>query len=65
MWVVTEVMITVLEVFRHRTARCIAVVTVWRGDVRECEWALVGVALEVTGIWPISEYVMRFQVKVF
>ena len=63
-WVVTEVMMTVLEVFHHRTAGQIVRIIEQRGDGREYEWALVDAALEVTGIWPMRDYVMRCQVKI-
>ena len=56
---VKDVMMTVLEGFHQMIARQIAGMTAWRGDGREWEWALVDVAVEVTGLWPIRDYVRR------
>ena len=55
---------TVLEGFHHIIARWIAGMTAWRGDVGEWEWALVDEVLEVTGIWPMREYVRRRQATI-
>ena len=49
-WVVTEVMMTVIEVFHHRIDRRIAGMTVMKGDGRECDWELMDTALETTWI---------------
>ena len=56
-WVVLDTMMTVLEGFHHRIKIWMTGMTKWRGDGREWEWDLVDTTLEVTGIWPIREYV--------
>ena len=58
-WVVTDMMMTVLEVFHQRTTRKIVRTTVRKGDDGEWEWASVDAALEVTGIWPMRKYMNR------
>ena len=60
-WVVTGAMMMVLEGFHHRIARRIAGMTVSKGDVVELECSLVDTTLEITGIWPIREYLRRRQ----
>ena len=52
-WMVTDVIMTVLKVFHHRIARPIVRMMYRRGDDRGKEWALVDTAMEVTGIWTI------------
>ena len=49
-WVVTDVMIMVLEGFHNSISRRIVGMLEWRRDSGEWEWALVDVALEVTGL---------------
>ena len=61
---VFDVMMTVLESFHHNILIWIAEMTLRRGDRGEWEWALVDMALEVTGIWPIRECMGRQQAKI-
>ena len=63
-WVVTDAMMTVLEGFHHRISGRIERMTSGRDDDGEWEWHLVNMALEVTGIWPIREYVQRRHEKI-
>ena len=60
-WVVTDSMMMVLEVFYHKIARRIAEMTVGKGDGGEWEWVSVDASLEDTGIFTIREYVRRQQ----
>ena len=63
-WVATDEMMAVLEVFHNRIAGPISGTTARKSNDREWEWALVDAALEVTGIWPIMEYVRRRQATI-
>ena len=63
-WLVTDVMMTVIEGFRHRIDIQIAGITARKGDGMEWEWALVDAALETTGFWPMREYVRRWQADI-
>ena len=50
-WLVTDSMMVMLEVFNHKIARRIVGMTSKKkGDSGECEWNLVDAALEVTRI---------------
>ena len=62
-WVVTDVMMTVLEGFHHMIARWITGMSARKGNVGEWEWALVDAALDTTGIWPLRGYVSRQKEK--
>ena len=53
-WVVTGMMLTVLEVFHHRVARKIAGKTARRAGGSGFEWLPVEEDLEVAGMWPIK-----------
>ena len=75
-WVVTDEIMSLLEVFHHSIDRWITGMTVRKGDGGECEWDSVDTALETTGIWPIrdyirrrkatiSEYLVRIQIYIF
>ena len=61
---VTDEMMTVLEVFHHRIARRIAEMTLRNGNGGEWEWSLVDVSLNTTVLWPKREYVSRRQAKI-
>ena len=63
-WVVMDVIVTVLEVFHHRIERRIAGMAARKGCCGEWEWSLVDMVLEVTGSWPIREYVRSQQVTI-
>ena len=54
----------VLEIFHHSITRQIVGMTARRRNNRECEWALVGASLKVTGLWPMREYVWRRQMTI-
>ena len=43
--------------------RYILVMTLIKGDGRESEWDSMDTALDVPGLWPIREYVSRWQGK--
>ena len=58
-WVVTDTMSTVLEGFHYRIAIHTSGMTVRKRDGGEWEWTLVVTALEILGIWLITEYVRR------
>ena len=58
-WVVTDTMITMLERFHHRIAIRIAVRTARKVDGGEWEWELVEMALEITGVFPVRDYMRR------
>ena len=47
-WMVTDTIMVVIEVFHHRTTRQIEVMTARKGNGGEWEWALVYVLFEVT-----------------
>ena len=63
-WVVTGMMLTVLEVFHHRVARKIA------GKTAQCpgdggwEWPPVEEDLDLAGIYLIKEYIQRRQATI-
>ena len=63
-WVVTNVMIIMLETFHHRIARWIEVITEREGHRRKWEWISVDATLEVTSLWPIREYVRSQKAKI-
>ena len=63
-WVVTDTMMTVLEGFHHRIARCVLGITARWGNGGEWEWASVDAKLEATGIWLIREYMRRGQATI-
>ena len=63
-WGATETMMTALEEFHHIIARRMAGMTPRKGDGDKWEWASVDAALEVTGIWPIKEYMRRRQATI-
>ena len=52
-WVVTDIIMTVLEGFHYGIARRIEEMTERKGDVRELELASVNADLKVTGICKI------------
>ena len=57
-------MMMVLDIFHHGTAIRISGMTACRGDGGEWEWVSVDVAMEVTGIWTIKEYMSRLQATI-
>ena len=63
-WVVTDAMMTVLEIFHHRIARRSAGMTASKGDGGEWEWALVESTLEVTCILSKRKYTRRRQATI-
>ena len=63
-WVVMDMIMTVQKVLHHRIARYIEGIRAHRGGGGEWEWALVGAAPEVTGLWPIREYIRIRQGKI-
>ena len=48
-WMVTDTIMVVIEVFHHRTTRRIEGMTARKGNGGEWEWDLVDVLFEVTG----------------
>ena len=54
-WVVTDSIRTVLEVFHHRITRRIVGMTERKGNCRGWGWTFVDVELDTTGIWPKKE----------
>ena len=63
-WVVTDAMVMVIEVFQHMIARQILGVTARKGDSGKLERTLVGAKLDTTGICMVREYMRRWQVKI-
>ena len=63
-WMVTDEMMTVHEVFHQRTPRSITGMTARRGKGGEWEWASVDTALEVTRICPVRGYVKRWKATI-
>ena len=57
LWMVTDTIVVVIEVFHHRTTRRIEGMTERKGNGGEWEWDLVDVLFEVTGSLTIREYV--------
>ena len=58
---VTDSMMTVLDIFHHIIARRIVGVTARKGDGGEWGWDPLHEALDTMGIFPISEFVRRRQ----
>ena len=52
-------MMLVIEELYHRIEKCIAEMTVRKGNSREWDWVLLNAALKVNWIWLIREYVRR------
>ena len=63
-WVIIDMMMTVMEGFHHRISRRIAGTTAQRGKSGEREWTLVEAALLVTDLWKISKYLRRRQATI-
>ena len=60
-WVVMGVMLKVMEGFYHWVAIRISDNIDRRTMDGECEWPPVEDALEISGLWPIKEYIQRRQ----
>ena len=54
-WVVTDMMVTMIERFHQRITRRIAGMTKRKGDSGAWEWESVDTALNVIRFWPIGE----------
>ena len=63
-WVVMGVMLKVLEGLHHQVTRHITEMTETRGEVGDCEYPLVLVALEAAGLNHIVEYIRRLQAAI-
>ena len=63
-WVVTDMMMLVIEVFHHSIVRLIYRMTARKGNGGEWNWASVEVALDITGILTIRECVRERQAKI-
>ena len=61
---VTGAILKVIEGFHHRVARWIAVKTAWSNVDREWECPPVEYALEISGLWPIKDYIQRRQATI-
>ena len=58
-WFVMNMIMGVLEIFHHSIVRWILVMTVRKGDGVEWGLDLVDAELDITGIFPIREYMRR------
>ena len=58
-WEVRGSMLTVIESFHHWAAIRVSGKTAWSAGDGGWEWTPVEESLEVTGLWPIKEYIKR------
>ena len=63
-WVVTDTMMMMLDLFHCRIIICVALMAARKGDGGEWKWASVDMALEVIRFWLIREFMKRLQSKI-